>query len=376
MTAYVTFYPLGDADSALIDLADKRKVLVDFGNQRNPDKADDPRCDLAAELRADLRKAGRDSFDVVCFTHLDDDHCCRTGEFFWLDHAKAYQGEGRVRIDELWVPACALTEEGLKGDARLVQAEARHRLREKKGIRIFSRAERLKAWMEQEELDYETRKHLFVDAGKLVPGFSKDGPERAEFFVHSPFAWRQDENTVVDRNGDAVAFQVTFKEATHETYALFGSDLDHDALSDIVKITRRYGNADRLRWDLMKLPHHCSYLSLGPERGEDETVAVDEVKWLFETQGQKNCTIVSPSRPIPIAGTDGDKDPQPPHRQAANHHRRVAREKGGTFRVTMEEPRKVAPKPLRFEVSRFGLALALAAPSVVATATSAPARQG
>lgn len=35
MTAYVTFYPLGDADSALIDLADKRKVLVDFGNQRN-----------------------------------------------------------------------------------------------------------------------------------------------------------------------------------------------------------------------------------------------------------------------------------------------------------------------------------------------------
>jgi hypothetical protein len=375
MTAYVTFYPLGNADSALIELANKKLLLIDYGNQGDPDDPEDERCDLALELRLALRKANRKDLDVVCFTHLDDDHCQRMGDFFWLEHSTAYQDDDRIKIKELWVPACALIETGLTGDARLVRQEARHRLREGSGIRVFSRAERLKDWMEAEGIDFESRRDLFVDAGKLVPGYIKTGPEAAEFFVHSPFAWRQDQNTVIDRNGDSIVFQATFKDGEKESYAIFGSDADHEDLADIVDITRRYHNADRLRWDLMKLYHHCSYLSLGPDRGKDETVAVENVKWLFETQGQDRCTIVSPSWPIPKPYTEDDKSDQPPHRQAANHHRRVTSEKFGEFMVTME-PAVGAPKPIRFELDRFGIGLALAAPSVAAAATSTTARQG
>ncbi|MCJ2046810.1 MULTISPECIES: hypothetical protein [unclassified Methylobacterium] len=375
MTAYATFYPLGNADSTLLELANKQLLLIDFGNQHNPDDPYEKRCDLAKELRAVLRKAGRNHFDVVCFTHLDDDHCQRMGEFFWLRHSTAYQGEDRVEIDELWVPACALTETNLDGDARLIRQEARHRLREKKGIRIFSRADRLKSWMEAEGMDFESRKHLFVDAGKLVPGFAKDGPEAVEFFVHSPFAWRQDETVVHDRNGDSIVFQAVFVDGGEESYALFGSDVDHTVLAEIVNITRGYGNDDRLRWDLLKLFHHCSYLSLGPDRGLTETVAVPEVKWLFETQGQNRCTIVSPSKPIPLPGSLEDKSTQPPHRQAANHHRRVVGDKLGTFMVTMDQTAN-PPKPLRFEIDRYGIGLVLAAPTVATAATSKPARQG
>ncbi|WP_066925972.1 hypothetical protein [Methylobacterium sp. CCH5-D2] len=375
MPAYVTFYPLGNADGALIELANKQMLLIDYGNQRNPNDPQDQRCDLAEELRKVLRKGNRDSFDVVCFTHLDDDHCQRMGEFFWLRHSTAYQGDDRIKIDELWVPACALTETNLTGDARFVRQEARHRLREGKGIRVFSRAERLKDWMAAEGIDYESRKHLFVDAGKLVPGYEKSSAAAAEFFVHSPFAWRQDEGTVVDRNGDSIVFQATFVDGGEESYALFGSDVDYLALTDIVSISRRYGNADRLQWDLMKLFHHCSYKSLGPERGVTETEAVPNVKWLFETQGRKRCTIVSPSWPIPTPGTVEDADKQPPHRQAANHHRRVVREKQGDFIVTME-PAVGKPKPVRYEISRYGVGLALAAPSVAAASTTSTARQG
>ncbi|MGU3540412.1 hypothetical protein [Methylobacterium sp. A54F] len=375
MAAFATFYPLGNADCTLLDLANKSKVLIDFGNQRNPDDPRDTRCDLAKVLRDDLRKSGRDYFNVVCFTHLDDDHCQRMGEFFWLRHALAYQGEGRIKIEELWVPACAVLEDNLDGDARLVRQEARHRLREGKGIRIFSRADRLKAWMAKEGIDFESRKHLFVDAGKLVPGFSKDGEEGVEFFVHSPFAWRQDEVVVIDRNGDSIVFQATFKDGTEESYALFGSDVDHFVLSDIVNITKRYGNEDRLRWDLLKLFHHCSYLSLGPERGVTETVAVDEVKWLFETQGRKRCTIVSPSKPIPTPGSVEDSSTQPPHRQAANHHRRVVKDKFGDFVVTMEQATPT-PGPIRYQIDRNGVGIALAVTTGAGSATAKPARQG
>lgn len=376
MVAQAHFFPLGNADTLRLDLADGRKVLVDYADMRCADDEDDVRCDLPRELRRDLAKARRNYFDAVCITHLDEDHCKGFGDFFWLEHAAKYQDEERIRIRELWVPAAAILEDNLSGDARLVRAEARHRLKEGRGILVFSRPGALRAWMAGNGIDFESRRHLMVDAGKLVPGFTKEGPAQAEFFVHSPFAWRQDENTVIDRNQDSIAMQVTFREGGNDTYALLGSDLDHESISAIVQVTRNRGNADRLLWDLMKLFHHCSYLSLGPDRGADETKAVPDVKWLFETQGRDGATIVSPSWPIPAKGSKEDDDVQPPHRQAANHHRRVVRALGGQFTVTMENPTKTRPLPFGYEITAFGLAPIIAAPMVSASAASETPRAG
>ena len=212
-----------------IDLADGSKVLIDFADMKNGED-DDLRCNLSDELRRDLKQAGRDYFNVVCITHTDTDHCKGFGEFFWLEHATKYQEDGRVKITDLWVPAAAILEENLADDARLVRSEARHRLREGKGVKVFSRPERLRKWMEQEGIEFESRKHLIVDAGKLVPGYSKDSAERAEFFVHCPFGWRQDENTVVDRNEDSIVVHVTFKEDSRESRLLLASDVNYENL--------------------------------------------------------------------------------------------------------------------------------------------------
>lgn len=376
MVAKVHFFPLGDADTLRIDLANGGKILIDYADMRCAYDEDDLRCDLAKELRRDLSKAGRNDYDAVCITHIDDDHCKGFGDFFWLRHAKTYQGKDRIRINDLWVPASAILEDGVDGDARLVRAEARYRLREGKGIHIFSRPARLKKWMEDDGIDFESRKHLIVNAGKLVPGYTKEGPAQAEFFVHCPFGWRQDENTVVDRNEDSIVMQVTFREGRRDSFLFLGSDVNHETLSAIVQITRQQGNDDRLLWDLMKLVHHCSYRALGPERGTDETEAVADVKWLFETQGRRGGVIVSPSRPIPAKGSKEDDDVQPPHRQAANHHRRVARQLDGTFVVTMEQPSKANPKPFGYEITALGIALIVGAPMVSAAVASSAPRAG
>jgi len=376
MVAKVHFFPLGDADTLLIDLANGDMVLVDYANMRNGVDKTDRRCDLPAELRRHLAKARRNNFNAVCITHLDDDHCKGFGEFFWLRHAKTYQTDDRTKIDVLWVPVCALFETGLAGDARLVRQEAIYRLREGKGVLIFSRPDHLKDWMKENGIDYESRKHLFVDAGKLVPGYNKEGPAQAEFFVHSPFGHRQEDGTIIDRNGDAIVMQVTFREGTRDSYLFLGSDVDHEALSLIVQISRKHGNEHRLLWDLMKLFHHCSYLSLGPDRGADETKAVPDVKWLFEVQGRRGAVIVSPSRPIPAKGSKEDNDTQPPHRQAAAHHRRVVRQLDGTFVVTMEEPSKDAPKPFGYEVTALGIALIIGTPMIGSAAASTAPRAG
>jgi len=376
MVAKVHFFPLGNADTLRLDLADGSKILVDYADVRNPDDKNDPRCDLPKELRRDLSKVRRNDYDAVCITHLDDDHCKGFGDFFWLEHAACYQDDERTKIKNLWVPAAAILEDNLDGDARIVRAEARHRLKAGKGILVFSRPDRLKEWMKKNGIDFDSRKHLIVNAGGLVPGYRKEGSAQAEFFVHSPFGYRLDQSTVIDRNECSIMMQVTFREGGRDTYAILGSDVNHDTLSDIVQVTKAHGNHDRLLWDLLKLFHHCSYKSLGPERGTDETKAVPDVKWLFETQGQRGAFIVSPSCPIPSKGSEEDKSDQPPHRQAANHHRRVVRDLDGQFTVTMEEPSTERPAPFGYEITSLGIAAVISAPMVSSYAAATTPRAG
>ncbi|MFK4727412.1 hypothetical protein ABIE89_008512 [Bradyrhizobium niftali] len=46
-------------------------------------------------------------------------------------------------------------------------------------------------WLEKQGLTLESRAHLITDAGQYVPGFSMFGPERVQFFIHSPFGWQR-----------------------------------------------------------------------------------------------------------------------------------------------------------------------------------------
>jgi hypothetical protein len=377
MTAKLTFHPLGNADCTRFDLADDRKILVDYADMRNPADPWDRRVDLPVVLRSDLRACRRDYYDVVLYTHLDDDHCRGSGDFFWLQHAQKYQGEGRIKIRELWVPAAAILEEGCDDSARIIRQEARHRLKKGSGIRVFSRPAKLKDWLEKNGLTLEARAHLITDAGNYVPGFSKSGPERVQFFIHSPFGWRQDGNGLVDRNQDSVVFQATFLEGGRETYALFMSDIDHDAIEQIVTTTNRHRNWDRLLWDIFKVPHHCSYTAIGPEKGQDMTKPTDEVKWLCETQGRERHIMMSTSKSIPVKGSDEDKDPQPPHRQAAAYYKRVAALKDGQFKVTMDLPSSSKPKPTTIEITDRGAKLLTVSATVgSASIVSTPARAG
>ena len=98
------------------------------------------------------------------------------------------------------------------------------------------------------------------------------------------------------------------------------SDIAHESIEQIVKTSKHHNNEDRLLWDIFKVPHHCSYTAIGPDKGVDETKPTDEVKWLCETQGQERHTMMATSKSIPIKGSDEDKDVQPPHRQAAAYY--------------------------------------------------------
>ncbi|MDL2328183.1 hypothetical protein LJC71_00320 [Desulfosarcina sp. OttesenSCG-928-A07] len=373
--ATITFFPVGNADTSLICLANSQLILVDYANMRDANNQNDKRCDLPLELKNKLAKHKQADFRVVCFSHLDNDHVKGMGDFFWLEHAKKYQIDGRPRIQELWVPAAAITEEGADDDARIVRQEARYRLREGKGVKVFSRPEALKSFLEKEDLTIEKRKECIVDAGTIVDGFSLDKDERVEFFAHSPFAWRVDDQKIEDRNQNSIVFQATFIESGIETRAIFGGDVDSETLSEIVKTTKRHKNEIRLAWDILKLFHHCSYKAIDSESSDPEAplVPIEEVKWLIETQGQTGCVIISPSDVLPEKNKKGDN---PPHIRAAKYYKKIIGNKDGEFKVTMEHPTKSSPKLIEVSIDSRGASVIATIGTSIGTATSIPTRAG
>lgn len=375
-----TFHNIGSADCVRIDLENGRKLLFDYAHMGDPNDEDDLRCDLPRELRDDL--GDREDYDVVVFTHLDNDHYAGATEFFYFEHIKKYQdevdGEARIKMTEMWVPAAVITE-ALSADAdaeaKAIQNEARERFKAKSGIRVYSAPKRLRDWCERNEIDFGGREQLVTDAGQLAPGFSidKDG---VEFFVHSPFAVRQDECTVEDRNNDALVMHATFRVEDRETKLFLASDVKHDVLTDIVTVTEKKKNGSRLEWDIFKLPHHCSHHSLsGAAREGDKSVPEPKVKRLFEDYGQDNCVVVSTSEPIPEKESDRDKKgANPPHRQAAAYYREEVVADEDDFKVTMEHPSESEPSPLVIEIDGHGVTVkkARAAAAFVATTSRAP----
>ncbi|MBA4331812.1 MAG: hypothetical protein U1C74_19705 [Phenylobacterium sp.] len=345
----VTFYPIGNADSCLIELENNRNIVFDFADVAAKNDENEKRIDLEKALRDALDTAGRDDVDTLALSHLDRDHINRVSEVFEFDHADKYQGGDRIKVTTLWAPAAALLEKNPSEEGRIIRQELRHRLKNDYGVQIFSRPRALDDWMRGEGIDPDTRRHRITDAGQLAPGFSL-ADDGVEFFVHSPFAERCDDGGLIERNEAGLFMQATFDVGGRTTRLILAADCGYEVIEGIIRQTRRRKNHDRLLWDINNIPHHCSYKSLAAEKGTTKTDPAEPTRWLYETQGQPGGALVSTSCPIPTDDTD-----QPPHRQAAAYYRDVAKLKSGPFLVSMEEPSTAKPEPLVFKIDGLGV---------------------
>jgi hypothetical protein len=373
----ITVYPVGNGDTSQIKTESGLRFIFDYRQHPSVGAADCAAIDLAAELRRELKEDNRKDVDVLALTHGDRDHIDGSTEFFELDHAKCYQGGDRIKVKTLWVPAAMILEKFANdsdpGEIEIWRTEARHRLRQGYGIRVFSKPTELKDWLTGQGIKLEDRLHLITDAGQVVPGYSlaNDG---LEFFCHSPFIKHCDGGDVL-RNEASLIFQIRFQVHGQITNYFAVGDSQHSVLDDIVSITNYHGNQGRLDWDLFNIPHHCSYLCLGPDKGKTETAPTAGVQTLLE-HGQSGAYIVSSSWPI---GSDKSayEAVQPPHVQAKNTYIKFLKQVGGReFLVTMEEPNQAKPQPLIFEVMHSGIRLATAAVGGTFLSGTKPPRAG
>lgn len=346
--AKIIFYPLGNADSALL-FTDKDTIMAfDYAVSHNDADECNKCIDLKKAFREDIGWPKRKHVDVFAVTHGDDDHIRGIRDNFWLEHAVKYQGEDRVKMSELWVPAALLTEEA-EDHTKIIRAEARHRFWNRRGIRVFSRPAKLKAWVESYGRRWEDYEHLVTDAGQWVPGYALENLPTSgiAFFVHAPF-FDRDAKADFDRNEKGLVLQATIRSGNEayptDTRFFITGDIPASELSEVVKITEAHdvrfpGRKERLRWDIYKIPHHCSYGSLGTEKGDEKTEPTPEITKLLDEYGSENGVMVSPSKVIP----SNDSDNQPPHRQAYNRYKETARKWDADLIVTMEHPSQTNP---------------------------------
>jgi len=352
----IIFYPVGNGDTSQIILENGKRILLDFRHLKKTEAGEGPEIDLKARLIDDLKKADKKSFDVVAFTHGDKDHIENSTEFFELLYAKKYQGKDRIKIDQLWVPAAMILETAFNDEQSdeftIWRQEARYRLKEGKGIRVFSKPEKLKDWLKENGLSVDSRRHMITDAGCVVPDFTLD-KDGVEFFCHSPFIKHVDESDDL-RNEAALIFNVRFKSGNNTFDYLASGDSICEVLEDIVAATKYHGNIDRLAWDIYSLPHHCSYRTLSDDKGDTETKPKPLIKELL-LLGKENAYVVSSSNPIEDT-KEGREQKLPPHIQAKKCYERYLKEvDGAKFLVTMEEPNKKKPEPIIFEIDNNGI---------------------
>lgn len=379
----IVFYPVANGDTSQVITSKGRRILFDFCHRSCGEDPDDPVIDLNSTLKEELSAVKRDNFDVVAFTHADKDHISGSTDFFELQHADKYKGNGRIKIDTLWVPAAMVLDSACNDEQSeefvILRQEARYRLLEGKDILVFSHPPELDEWLhpklKEKGLPTNARDHLFVDAGTIVEGFdlTTDG---IEFFCHSPFI-KHCENGDIIRNEASLVFNVRLDADGEYFDYLEVGDSDSESLEDIVSITDYHGNMDRLSWDIYNIPHHCSYKSLNKDdKGEKETTPKAFVEKIL-LAGKKDSYIVSSSYPIPDTKEAYDQV-QPPHIQARKTYENYINKVGGRkFLVTMEEPNANHPKPIKFEITSSGISLIKAVASApVFLASTRPPRAG
>lgn len=348
-TRGAVFWPVGTGDSTTLVISEEHVMQIDLHDMAKADSDSSPERPVVDELAASLPlRDGRPYLAVFALTHADTDHC--------LGFADLLE---KVTIGELWATP-RLWREYLDGaeddlceDARAFQEEAERRvaavLADVADGKEPASGDRIIVF----GYDTDHDKHAY---NELPPEF-KSGPGKSvtaldgvdysdvfEAFIHAPFA----ADAAAARNETSLAMQVTLRDESgvDGKLLLFG-DLAHDTIMKIMSYSEEHERAEKVEWDLLLAPHHCSKKVMYLKSVDGSEQLLDDVLDKFVEHQREGAVVVSSSHIVPESDSDGAN---PPHKMAADRYREIVDE----FLVTMEWLDVNEPSPIVFGVSASG----------------------
>lgn len=356
----ITFFPVGNGGMTLIRLNDpfKTTILIDI-NIRDTSSSEDDICDVAQELRdrlpIDSKK--RPYVDAFILTHHDDDHILGLKEHFHLDSLEDYKEpkddeNPKIVIRELWsTPRFwkqASANYSLSDDAREFNKEMRRR------VKLFEdnqyiQPEGERAIIVGKDPDGKTD-GIDLIIREIGTAFSKINERnisaKFEGFILGPLEQQdgeQDED-FDEKNRQSIILQVTVKEGQYNHKIQMAGDAECLVWETLWGL---YNNSDRLEYDLLSTPHHCSWHSLSYDsQSEDDDPQVCEDAKSALSQTKSSARIVAQCKAIK------SNDDDPPSKAAKDEYLTIVPE--SCFYCTDEYPKEKNPEPIEFNLTSNG----------------------
>lgn len=362
MTCTLSFFPVGNGDMTLVELESGRKILIDLNIRSAADDPDDETPDVAKMLRDRLKcdPQGRHYVDALLISHPDKDHCTGLCKHFHLGPPSEWSARAdKIFVREIWsspmVFRRASRNHGLCDDAKAFNREARRRVQRFRETReAVIAGDRILILGEDEDGKTDDLKSLLI---RVDQEFSRvngqnDGSMTARLLGPLPKEEDDDEEVLSKNNSSTILqFSLAGDHIADKCRFLTGGDAE---VSIWEKLWQRHRwQSERLSYDILQVPHHCSWRSLSydswSELGEKAEVCEDARKAL--SQARDGATIVASSAPIK------DDDNDPPCIRAKREYVGIVDNVNGVFRCVGEYPSEGSPGVMEFEVSRYGLKL-------------------
>jgi beta-lactamase superfamily II metal-dependent hydrolase len=337
------FWPVGTGDSTTIVVKPGVVMQVDL---RDQDQADEPGAVVAPVIDRLVEtlptKDDKPYLAVLALTHADLDHIAGFGDLL----------DSGILIGELWVTPRIWREAAGDGkigeEAQRVHEEAVRRVNATKKAVEAGRepvsGERIRIIGHDEDgsdYGYDALPDRYI-TGPGHPIVMLDGEDvRTSFeaFIHAPFKG----DCAGERNETSLAMQISLRaeDGTEGRMLLLG-DLSYVTIKKIFNYSEFHGRPERLDWDVLLSPHHCSkkVMYAPDENGEDE-LKQDILNQLQEHAGT-DAYVIASSRPFRDADKTGDN---PPHLLAWNRYKEIA---PNEVVCTGEYPTEASPRPVVF----------------------------
>jgi hypothetical protein len=354
MAAKIEFFRVDCGDMTLITFDSGKTLLIDCHIRKSADDEGDDTPDVATQLKDRLKKdgEGRPYVDAMLNSHPDKDHICGLDTHFHLGPLADYaNGSEKIVIREMWssplVFRRASKNHVLCPDAKAWASEARRRVKKFREQGRLSDGDRILVMGEDIDGKTDDLGSILVKTDATWTAIAGVNDNGFEGLLLAPLkASDDDEEETLSKNNSSAVVRLKIGSGMTLDACRFLTGGDAEVAIWEKLWARHKSNKDRLTYDILQTPHHCSWHSLSwdswSKKGENAKVSQDARDALG--QARKGAKFIASSKPI----TDDDTDP--PCIRAKREYKAIAKEVDGEFTCVGDG----GPEPLEFVIEPGG----------------------